>query len=70
MEINLLQLFSILNESLKIRIYDSNGTASTEYSVTTSIAENADGKIDFSIGAYNEADGFAVVADYEIIEAQ
>ena len=26
MEINLLQLFSILNESLKIRIYDSNGT--------------------------------------------
>ncbi len=53
-----------------VLIYDSNGTRSTEYTVTTSISKNADGKIDFSIGAYNEADGFAVVADYEIIEAQ
>lgn len=52
-----------------VMIYDSNGTASTEYSVTTSIAENTDGSLDFSIGAYNEADGFAVVADYEITEA-
>ena len=53
-----------------VLIYDSNGTTSTEYTVTTSISENADGNIDFSIGAYNEADGFAVVADYEISEAQ
>ena len=53
-----------------VSIYDSNGTTSTEYTVSTSISENADGSIDFSIGAYNEADGFAVVADYEIIEAQ
>ena len=53
-----------------VMIFDSNGTASTEYTVTTSISENTDGNIDFSIGAYNEADGFAVVADYEISEAQ
>lgn len=53
-----------------VSIYDSNGTTSTEYTVSTSISQNADGNIDFSIGAYNEADGFAVVADYEIIEAQ
>ena len=53
-----------------VSIYDSNGTTSTEYTVSTSISENANGSIDFSIGAYNEADGFAVVADYEIIEAQ
>ena len=53
-----------------VMIYDSNGAASTVYTVTTSISENADGNIDFSIGAYNEADGFAVVADYEISEAE
>ena len=51
-----------------IMIYDSNGTTSTEYTVSTSISENANGSIDFSIGAYNEADGFAVVADYEITD--
>lgn len=51
-----------------VLIYDSNGTATTEYNVTTSISENTDGSIDFSIGAYNEADGFAVVADYEITD--
>ena len=51
-----------------VMIYDSNGAASTIYTVTTSISENADGNIDFSIGAYNEADGFAVVADYEITD--
>jgi len=49
-------------------IYDSNGTATTEYNVTTSISENTDGSIDFSVGAYNESDGFAVVADYEITD--
>ena len=53
-----------------VMIYDSNGAASTVYTVTTSISENADGNIDFSIGAYNESDGFAVVADYEISEAE
>lgn len=51
-----------------VLIYDSNGTATTEYNVTTSISENTDGSIDFSVGAYNESDGFAVVADYEITD--
>jgi len=51
-----------------VMIFDSNGTTSTEYTVSTSISENTDGSIDFSIGAYNEADGFAVVADYEITD--
>ncbi len=43
---------------------DDKGNDSTEYAVAYDFKQNADGTVDFSVGAYNEEEGFAIAAGY------
>ncbi|MCR4568154.1 MAG: hypothetical protein K5769_08875 [Pseudobutyrivibrio sp.] len=43
---------------------DDKANVNTEYAVTYDFKQNADGTVDFSVGAYNEEEGFAIAAGY------
>ena len=43
---------------------DDKGNDSTEYAVAYDFKQNADGTVDFSVGTYNEEEGYAIAAGY------
>ncbi len=50
---------------------DEKGTTDTEYTVGMEINEDEEtGKVNVSVGVYNEADNFGVVNDFEIVKAE